>query len=404
MNASDIPKTDAEKKHPKIWLSLKIILPLVVLAIGVLILFIMIETAPTAGRQPPPRNARLVETTTLAKANIPANINAMGRVHPAREVVLQPQVSGQVLEISDRLIPGGVKNAGDLLVVIDPVDFQIAIRQAESELAMAHSEYVQEMGQQAVARNEYALLGGDSISPEERALILREPQLARAKARLDNAQAALERATLNLQRTQVRAPFNAVIRARHVDTGAQVTPATPLVTLTDSDVFWITAPVPVSQLAWIEIPEGPESKGSMVNIRANGEDVRQGRVLRRLTHLEEDGRMAQLLIEVEDPLNRRAENQGLTPLLAGDFVRLEIVGRTVADVLPLDRRWLRARDSVWILNQQDELEIRPVEILFRGERYVLVSGGLDEGERIVLTDISTPVSGMKLRTGAGSAR
>ena len=403
MNASSIPPTTAEKRHPKIWLILKIMLPVVVLGLGAIVLVVMIETAPTAGRQPPPRTARLVEVTTLSRTNAPAVIQAMGLVHPAREVTLQPQVSGQVIAISEQLIPGGIKNAGEVLVVIDPADFEIAVRVAESDLASAQSDYALEMGQQAVARNEYAWMGDDTISPEERALILREPQLARAKARMESAQAALDRARLNLERSTVTTPFNAVIRSRYVDVGSHVTPSTPLVTLTDADAYWITAPVPVSQLAWISIPERPGEEGSLVTVRLNHTAEKKGRVLRRLTNLEEGGRMAQLLIEVEDPLNRREENAGRSPLLIGDFVRVEIAGRTLSDVFPLDRRWLRARDEIWVMNDRDELEIRPVDIRFRGETAILGGGGIAYGARLVLTDLSTPVAGMKLRIGSAEA-
>jgi RND family efflux transporter MFP subunit len=398
-----IPPSDAEKRHPKLWLSLKIILPLVVLALGALILFVMVETAPTADRQPPARTARLVDVTSIDRADVPAIIQAMGLVQPAREVTLQPQVSGRVMAISDELIPGGLKNAGDMLIIIERVDYEIAVRKAESDLATAESEYALEMGQQAVARNDFALLGDENISPEERALIMRDPQLGSAKAQLDRAKAALDQAKLNLERTTVTAPFNAVIRERHVHVGAQVNPATPLVTLTDADAYWIIAPVPVSQLRWLSIPQRPGETGSAVRVHIHQNQIREGRVLRRFTNLEEGGRMAQVLIEVDDPLARRPEHHGQSPLLIGDFVRVEITGITLPDVMPLDRRWLRGQDRVWVINEHDELDIRPVEILFRGEHDILVGRGIDEGDRIVTTDLSAPVAGMKITAGRAGA-
>ncbi|HMO51164.1 MAG TPA: efflux RND transporter periplasmic adaptor subunit [Kiritimatiellia bacterium] len=402
---SDIPVTAAEKRHPRLWLSLKIILPIVALVAGIAALITLVETAPRAGRQPPPRSARPVDVALVERTHTQAVLSAMGLVHPAREVVLHPQVGGRITFVSPDLIPGGVKNEGEELFLIEGVDYELALRRAESDHATAQGEYDQEMGQQAVARHEFTLMGSQDLAPEERALILREPQLQKAKAKVDSTLAALDQARLNLERTRVTAPFNAVIRSRHADLGAQVGPSTPLVTLTDADVFWIVAPVPVSQLRWLEIPERAGDPASTARVYSGGNTPREGVVLRRLPGLEEGGRMAQLVIEVRDPLARLPEHRGAPPLLLGDFVRVELFGATWDDALALDRRWLRAGDQVWLMNEQDELEIRPVEVAFRGEHTAILADGLSGGERVITTDLATPVAGMKLTTGrAGGAR
>ncbi len=397
MTHSTIPATEAEKRHPKIWVTLKIILPFIAVLAGVIIMTTLMKTAPTATRKPPARTARLVEVVAIARTNARAVIPAMGLVQPSREITLHPQVSGAILEISEELIPGGTRRAGDWLVKIDPADYEIALRRAEAELAAAQGNLTLEQGQQVVARKEFELLGSDVISPEERALILREPQLAAAQARLDSARAALDLARLHLERTTVTAPFNAVVRERHVNTGTQVSPSTPIATITGADTYWIIAPVPVSQLRWIEIPDGAPSTGSPVRVTAGEGAPREGRVLRRLTNLEEGGRMAQVLIEVNDPLGGDS-----SPLLIGDFVRVEIEGVEITDVVALDRRFLRGHHEVWIMTSDDTLDIRPVDIAFRGERDVLVRSGLNENERIVITDLAAPVNGMKLATSASA--
>ncbi len=399
MQHSTIPETAAEKQHPKIWLSLKIILPFVVLAVGVLIMIGMVKTAPSAERKPPVRTARLVEVETVSRGNALALISAMGRVSPAREVTLHPQVSGTVIEISPELIPGGIKQAGDMLLKIDPADYEIRLRQAESERIAAQGSLTQEMGQQAIARKEFELLGGAELSPEERALILREPQLAAAQARLASAEAALEQAKLNLERTTITAPFHAVIRERQVDIGAQVSPSTPLATLTSADAYWVTAMIPAGQLKWLNIPSSPGEQGSLARVMTGDSGHREGRVLRRLTDLEQNGRMAQVLIEVTDPLGN-GDASSPAPLLIGDFVRVEIEGLELENVIELDRHRLRAHHEIWVMNESDELEMRELDIAFRGEHTVLVQSGLEEGERVVVTDLAAPVAGMKLTTAA----
>jgi RND family efflux transporter MFP subunit len=403
---SSIPVTEAEKHHPRIWLLLKIILPIIVILAGYGVMKYMIATAPKAGRQAPPRTARLVDVQTVAPTNAHAIIAAMGVVHPARQVTLHPRISGTVTEISSELIPGGIKSEGDVLLEIDRLDYDLALRRAQSVLATAESEYALELGQQALARKEFELLGGDDLSPEEKALILREPQKARAEANRESARAAVDGAKLDLERTTITAPFNAIVRERHVDVGMQVSPSSPLATLTDVDTYWVIAPVPVSQLPWLRIPERAGETGALVSVMFEGAPARQGRVLRLLNELETDGRLAQLLIEVEDPLALKPESDGLPKLLISDFVRVEIDGRWMEDVIALDRRLVRNYDQTWVMNEQDELEIRTLDVVFRGEREVFVRGGLVAGDRVVTTDLASPVNGMKLTTGrrdAGSA-
>jgi RND family efflux transporter MFP subunit len=396
---STIPSSAAEKRHPAIWLILKILLPIALIILGYGVMKYMIATAPKAGRQAPPRTARLVEVRSVAITNASAVITAMGVVHPAREVTLHPQISGTVIAIGPELIPGGLMAAGDAVVHVDRADYAIALRRAEGDLALARSDFALESGQQALARKEFVLLGQEELSAEERALILREPQKARAEAMLESAAAALDQAKLNMERTAIAAPFHAVVRERHVDVGAQVNPSTPLATLTDVDTYWIIAPVPVSQLSWLTIPSEPGKAGSNVRVRGKDDAVREARILRLLNELEKGGRMAQLLIEAPDPLALKPENRGKPKLLIGDFVRMEIEGSSLENVIVLDRSWVRNHDDVWVMNERGELEIRKVTVVFRGEQDVYVRGGLAENERIITTDLSAPVNGMKVTTG-----
>lgn len=395
---STIPPSASEQRHPVIWRWLKWILPVVVVIAGVVIMQVMIATAPKAERKTPPRTARLVDTLPVARTNLHAVVSAMGMVHPAREVTLHPQVGGTVIEVHPELIPGGIKAAGDVLLRIDPKDYELALRRAESALAAAEGDYQLELGQQALARKEFELLGRGDLSEAERALILREPQRAQAEAALASARAALDQARLDLERTTITAPFHAIVRSRSTDLGAQVSPPSPLATLTDVEAYWIIAPVPVSQLAWLAVPERAGETGAAVRVLFAGQPAREGRVLRLLNELETDGRMAQLLIEVRDPLALAPDAAGLPKLLLGDFVRIEIDGRWTEDVVALDRRWLRNHNEAWVL-ADGRLEIRTLDIPFRGEREVLVRAGLESGELVVTTDIAAPVAGMLLTTG-----
>lgn len=381
---------------------LRIGLPVVVLLIGVAAAVALVQTAPKAKRTPPPKQARLVEVETARIGDANIEIEAMGTVVAAQEVVLQSQVSGEVVAVSPELAPGGLFRAGEEILRIDPADYELNVRQKESELATAQSNLQLEQGKQAIARREYELLG-ETVAKGDSDLVLRKPQLAAAKAQVNMARAALSMAQLNLDRTRIRAPFNAIVRSRSVNVGTRVSPNSQLATLIGTDRYWIELAVPVDQLQWLEIPRADRHSGSTLRVyneAAWGPGVyRSGRIIRLAGDLEEEGRMARLLVAVDDPLALGAENRAAPALLIDSYVRVVLEGRPLSEVVTLDRSLIRDGDQVWIMGEDDALQIRPVQIRFRGRDVVHISAGIAEGERIVRTDLAAPVAGMALRTG-----
>jgi RND family efflux transporter MFP subunit len=376
-------------------------LPLCVLAAGALVAIVLVKTSPKAERKPPARQARLVEVQPIRFESQRTVVYAMGTVQPAREVELRPRVSGEIVAVSEEFLPGGRFLKGQTVLQIDPTDYELAVRQRESDVADAHSDLALELGQQSVAKREYELLG-EKIAEEDRGLVLRQPQLEKVRAKVEAAEAALEQARLNLDRTHVRAPFNALVRTREVNVGMQVTTANTLATLIGTDEYWIEATLPVDQLRWVEIANGSTETGSqarVLNEAAWGpHQHRTGRVIRLLSDLEEEGRMARLLVAVRDPLGLEPGEEEQPRLLLGDYVRIEIEGKELGTVAALDRRHIRGGDRVWIMNKEDRLEIRHVAIAYRGREYMFVTNGVHEGERLVTTDLPAPVEGMLLRT------
>ncbi|MDI6449909.1 efflux RND transporter periplasmic adaptor subunit [Anaerobaca lacustris] len=358
------------------------------------------ETSPRVQRQRPARQARLVQVIELQNSHHATAVSAMGTVVPAQRVTLHPQVSGQIVEVCEALIPGGIVSAGDKLVMIDPRDYEVQVQQRRGDVARALKELKVEQGNQAIARQEYELLG-EIIAEEDRELVLREPQLASARSALESAEAALRKAELDLARCEIFAPFNAVIQDKHVDLGTTVSAGTQLVTLIATDETWIDLKVPISQLQWLTIPQRNGDAGSRVkifNTLAWGpERFRTGQVVRLYGQIEAEGRMARLLVAVDDPFSLKPANRGEPRLLMGTFVQAEIEGRTLESVIPIARPYVRDNDTVWIMDDNDQLEIRPVQIVYRGPEVVFVEAGLEPNERLITTDIAAPVAGMPLR-------
>jgi RND family efflux transporter MFP subunit len=376
------------------------LLPVAVLLACLGLAFVMLETGPVAERKPRPRLAHLVEVEPVETTRERVRIQAMGTVVPARQIVLQPQVSGRIVEVDPEFVPGGRFAAGDVMVRIDPRDYELALRQRQSELTQARSDLQIEVGNQSVAALEYELLG-EAVPDADRDLVLRQPQLESVRARIASAESAVAQARLDLERAVIRAPFDALVLQRSTELGARVDSGTDLATLVDTSAYWVQVLVPVGQLAWIETGDLDRGPGSLALVSVPGapagRDRREGRVVRLLGDLETEGRMARLLVRVEDPIALRPEHAGRPRLLLDSFVNVRIEGRELDGVVAIDRSRVRDGDRVLIMNDEGALEIRDVTIAFRGEREVFVSDGLAEDERLVVSELSSAVAGMALR-------
>jgi RND family efflux transporter MFP subunit len=429
-------------------LAVRLLLVLVLLAIGAGAAWYWLTHEPKARRKPPEAQARLVEVMPVSPGRETVVVRAMGAVAPARSIQLAPRVGGEIVEISPEFVPGGRFDEGRTIARIDPEDYRLALArqkaeaarlaalaeqaaataaQRQTEVTQAKSQLDIEMGQQSVAKREYELLG-ETVNGRDEALILRRPQLEAAKAAQEAAQAAhrsaraaaesaraaseaaaaaVRMAELDLARTTLQAPFNAVVQQRQVNLGSQVAVGAPLATLVGTDAYWVEVSVPVDQLPWIRIPRSAGEAGAPVRIYNEAawgsETFRTGQVLRLESALEEQGRMARLIVSVPDPLGGKDASGKTPPLLIGSYVRVEIEGTALDNVIALDRDHLRDGNRVWVMNGRDELEIRPVEIAHRGRERVLIAGGLKTGEKVVTTALTAPAPGMPLRTETPTA-
>jgi RND family efflux transporter MFP subunit len=378
----------------------KVGLPIAVLAVGLVLAAVLMATGPEAPKRPAQQQARLVEVVPLERIDTQVVVSAMGTAQARREVAVTAQVAGEVVALGAAMVPGGHAAAGALLARIDSRDYEFALRQRRADVAQAEQVLLLEEGQQEIARREYELLAPevDSVSA---ALVLRRPQLASARSALDASRAALERAELDLDRTRVLAPFNCLVLSKHVDRGTLVNANTPIATLIGTDCFWIEVTVPQEKLRWIAIPGKTDGPGSRVRIHQSTAWKpglwREGRVLRLLADLEPRGRMARLLVEVDDPLALRPEHQGAPPLLVNAFVAVEILGREINDVVRVPRQYVHQGSTVWLRGPDGRLEIRTVTPVHVGEEEILVAAGLEGGELLVTSEIAAPVAGMPLR-------
>lgn len=366
---------------------------LVLLAAALAVAALVVTREPPARAETGEPPARLVRTAEVSRDEHRVTIRATGTVTPAREVTLRAEVSGRVERVHERLRPGAVVAAGDTLVYIDPTDFQAAVAEAEARLAQAQAELALERGRSEVAAAEFDAYADDLGAAVDRSLALREPQLQSARAAVKQAEAQLRRARANLERTTIEAPFEALIRAESVDPGAQVGPQSQIAELVAVDRYWVRATLPIAHLPWIAVPGFNAQEGAEATVIQEAGSRRgrwPGRVAELYGQVTDQGRLAQVLVEVPAP------RDGDVPLLLGTFVDVELRGRESHRLIELPRAYLREQDKVWVY-ADGRLEIRPVDVVWRAQEHVLVGDGLSDGERVVTSPLNRPVAGMRLR-------
>lgn len=396
-------------------------LPLLILIAGMLGARALIASRPPVPRVDREAVPTLVEVMTVHARDERAALQVYGTVRAHRELTLFPRVEGYVIAQHDDLIDGGLVRTGEVLLKIDPQDYRLAVDTERGNLARAEFELQVEQGNQVVAHQEWDLLE-PSIETSElgRILALRQPHLKEKRAAVSAAKSRLAQAELDLTRTMVSAPCNALVLKETVEIGQLVNARSAIATLVCTDAFRVEVSVPLNALGWVEFPDAAQAqssehtsdgtaKGSAVRILrdlGSGESVQwTGWVERLLGDVTENGRMARVLVLVPDPLGLKSFDQAQdrpseghrSSLLLGEYVRVEILGPTLSQAIVLPRSSLREEERVWVYNAQEELEIRQVEVALRRRDSVLIQAGLVDGDRVVTSSLPAALPGMRLQ-------
>lgn len=371
-----------------------------VLVAGGLVFKRLMDTKPEAKRRAPAKMQALVETIQVKSADTPVTIAAFGRVKPAKQISLQARVSGSVVKVHRKLVPGGIVRKDEMLVQLDDADYQLVLKQKNDALAQAQADLRLEEGSQNVAKQEWELITSltDGIDSSSQDLALRKPQLAKAEVKIQTAQTDIEKAQLDLSRTTVLAPFDAVVREKQVDVGSQISAQSVLATLVGVDQFWVEITLPTDQLKWIRMPgsKGGSSKTEVLF----GESRIKGRILQLLPDLEQEGMMARLLIEVKDPMAIKTKK---APLFLNSFVRVEITGREIAQAYKIPRAALHASDTIFTV-VDETLHVQPVTVVWEDADFAYLVGGIEETTLLITSQLPAPIEGMSLKIAGQSEK
>ena len=274
----------------------KIVAPLLVLAAGVYGAWYLVQTRPPVETRPPEVQPPLVRTLSVEPRSVQFRVEAQGTVVPRSEGALVPEISGRVILVSPSLADGAFFEEGEELLRIDPQDFELAVVRARAEVARSFHSLEIEKAEAEVALREWQSLGSGQ---QPSALVLREPQLAEARATLESAQAALRQAERDLERTVIRAPYAGRVRSKDVDLGQYVSRGSPLARLYSVDYAEVRLPIPDDQLAFVHLPldyrgDSRSKPGPRVKLSADFAGRRHewwGRIVRTEGEIDPQSRM-----------------------------------------------------------------------------------------------------------------
>ena len=352
-------------------------------AVAVSVLLSMSRKEPP--KKPVENLAMLVEVVELEPVDARFPVRSQGTVRPRTETVLSAEISGAIVEISSKFVPGGVFDAGEVLMRIDPSNYTVAVTQAEALLRQRRIEYD---GAKKLRTQGYRA----------------ESEYASAAAALATAEADLVRAQRNLERTYIRLPYAGMVRGKEADLGQFVNPGTRLGVTFATDYAEVRLPLTDRDLAFIDLPYAAEitataeTRGPDVILTAQqrGRPVEwRARIVRSEGVVDVSSRVTYAVAKVDDPYALHSDH---VPLPMGTFVTASIDGVAMEGLLRVPRQALHGSDQLLFVDDEDRLRIRSVSIVRADAEYAYISGGAEAGERVIMTAIESPINGMPVRT------
>ena len=377
---------------------LRILVPLSILLITVITVRWMMLNRPEPQMRRPPTAITAVDATRLKTTPYQIRIPSQGIVQPRTQSTLIPQVSGQITEISPSFRDGGFFETGDILLRIDPRDYETALIAAEASLAQRQSALELEKAQHEQAVENWKLLGkGGKPNP----LTLREPQLAEAKANVDSAHARVLEARRNLERTIIKAPYAGRILRKQVDVGQTVSPGNQLATIFAVDYVEVRLPILNEHLDFLDLPEDyrgearasdqPSPKVILRGQFGSKEVTWTGKIIRAEGAYDPGSRQLFVVAQVDDPYSPAGTGQ--PPLKVNQFVEAEILGDRLEEVFVIPRSAVRDGKEVLLIDAENKIRRRPILAVWRDRENIVVKEGLRAGEVLCLTPMTFAAEG-----------
>jgi len=378
-------------------IQLKLLLTIITLVLGISGAMLLVKFKTKAISKPSERKLPNVIVLNTKTSSHTFKIVSQGTALPRTTILLISEVSGKVVSVSDKFNAGKFFQKNDLLLEIDPRDYELSLAQARLKVAQADLRLQMEEKEATVSRKEWKLLN----QGEPTGLQAREPQLAEARATLDAAKATEESALRNLDRCRIRAPFDGMVSKANVRPGQFVSAGIQLGEIFATDVSEVRLPLSTSDLSFINLPKpnkplNIDKAPKVILINKVGEESQEwmGSIVRSEENVDPINRMVYVVAKVDDPYSLKNNNK--TPLRRGTFLKATINGRIAKKIIAIPRTALRGKDRVWIA-EDGKLIYRKVKPVYLDENLAIISEGIDSNEQIIVSLLAGVIDGMGIK-------
>ncbi|MBC7769887.1 MAG: efflux RND transporter periplasmic adaptor subunit [Phycisphaerales bacterium] len=414
MNKMDLNMTSATETEEKprgllgkIGRVLAFAAPVVVLVGVVALMFLMFATADQAEEKGDAPHPPAVQFAVAHSRPTTISLNVQGEARPRVEATLAAQVTGRMVWASPKFVDGGSFAEGEVMARVDAADYQLAVVRARAQVAQSQEALTREEAESELARQDWQALGRGEAPP----LAVREPQLAQARAQLAASQAALRSAELDLSRASIRAPFTGRVRERRANVGDYVGPGTPVAVMFATDTMEIRVPLTDADLGSMRIPVGFTASAANAGPAAHVTSVTggrlytwEGRLVRTEASVDARTRLVYGIVEVRDPFSSRHA----APLAPGMFVQARLEGSSRETLVAAPRSALKRNEFVYVVTAENTIDVREVRAAQTTADEVLFREGVADGERVVVSVLTSPRQGMAVtpidRAGESTAQ
>lgn len=384
--------------------SAMVLAPIGVVVGVVMVMGVLDATKPKPEKKDEGPGAVAVQVADVESRATRLSITVQGQAMPRTQAALAAQVSGRIVAVDPAFAAGGAFRKGQTLVRIDDADYRLAVIRARAQVAQAREGVAREEAESELARSDWQALGqGQKASP----LALREPQLAQAKAALDAAQAQLRGAELDLERTNVRAPFDGRVRSKKLNVGDFVGPGAIVGEVFATDVMEVRIPLADGDLALLQTPVGFNASAARqgapthLSAQVGGQERRwEGRLVRTEAAVDAQTRLVYGTVEVRDPFSSRLG----APLAPGLFVTAHIDGAKAETFAAAPRSALKRNEYIYVVTAENTIDVRTVRAAQTTGDEVYFRTGVKPGERVVVSHLPSPRQGMKVTPIARAAQ
>lgn len=371
------------------------VLPIFIGLLGLLLAYFIVfmgDKKPVNHKKDKPNRVRIVKTAELVNSSVLPFWETSGFVIPAESVKVYSRVSGNIETLNPLAMPGVELKKGQWLAQLEVTDFELAVRSEEAQLAQAQANFALEEADQTIAKAELSLLNQQNELGIDQALVLREPQLTVAKAKVSVAENELEKAKINLKRTRVFMPFDGTIVSKDVGVASKITNNTLLFSVVNTDIYWLEVKIPHKFLPLLD----PEQPAQVYQSRLWGAGkTRQARFISILPELDSKDRQVKVLLAIDSP---NVSSANSPQVFINDFLNVELKGKAIKDAWVIKYPWLQPDNTIWVVDKNSTLQKRTVEVLFKGRDLIYIQSQFEAGDRALAEKPGIAAVGLQVKT------